>query len=112
MSARSYARPTPAHRQANSDGDAGKPERLLFASGYTVFKVEQVDGCQLPRQLEEPALNYGERIERAEVIFGALPDWAFRQSRAGRARVTRAANAVAVSSHVAGSGVSSTGANE
>lgn len=34
----------------------------LFARGYTVFNLDQVDGCRLPRRLEEPKLNHGERI--------------------------------------------------
>jgi hypothetical protein len=88
------------------------PSATCSPGGYTVFNLEQVDGCRLPRQLEEPALNYGERIERAELIFGALPDWPSGNHARGRARVTRAAKAVAASSHVAGSGVSSIGANE
>src|SRR5581483_8913761 len=40
----------------------------LFAKGYTVFNLEQVDGCKLPRRFE-PKLSRNERIAHAEEFF-------------------------------------------
>jgi antirestriction protein ArdC len=60
-------------KATDSEDDDGTPERHLFAKGYTVFNPEQVDGCRLPRKLEEPNLSHGERIERADGFFDALP---------------------------------------
>ena len=48
--------------------DDDKPARGLFAKGYTVFNIEQVDGCKLPRRIE-PKLSHNERIARAEAFF-------------------------------------------
>src|SRR5215472_16967935 len=42
--------------------------RHLFAKGYTVFNLEQVDGCKLPRRFE-PKLSRNERIAHAEEFF-------------------------------------------
>ena len=44
--------------------------RGLFAKGYTVFNIEQVDGCKLPRRFE-PKLSQNERIAHAEEFFAA-----------------------------------------
>ena len=60
-------------KSSDSEDEGSKPERHLFARRYTAFNLEQVDGCRLPRRLEEPVLSHGERIERAEVFFGGLP---------------------------------------
>jgi antirestriction protein ArdC len=42
--------------------------RLLFAKGYTVFNLEQVDGCKLPKRFE-PKLSHHERVAHAEEFF-------------------------------------------
>jgi antirestriction protein ArdC len=44
--------------------------RRLFAKGYTVFNIEQVDGCRLPKRFE-PKLSQNERIARAEEFFAS-----------------------------------------
>jgi antirestriction protein ArdC len=45
--------------------------RQMFAKGYTVFNLEQVDGVKLPKRLE-PRLSYNERIGRAEEFFTSV----------------------------------------
>lgn len=56
--------------------DTGEPDeksqRHLFAKGYTVFNIEQVEGCKLPKRFE-PKLSHNERIVRAEQFFNGLP---------------------------------------
>ena len=52
----------------------------LFAKGYTVFNIEQVDGCKLPKRFE-PKLSHNERIAHADSFFGAL------ESRSGTAEI-------------------------
>ncbi len=52
------------------DDDDERSNRGLFAKGYTVFNIEQVDGCKLPRRLE-PKLSRNERIAHAEAFFAA-----------------------------------------
>lgn len=42
--------------------------RRLFAKGYTVFNLEQVDNCKLPKRFE-PNLSHNERIAHAEQFF-------------------------------------------
>ena len=42
--------------------------RHLFAKGYTVFNLEQVDGSKLPTRFE-PKLSHMERIARADRFF-------------------------------------------
>ena len=42
--------------------------RGLFAKGYTVFNIEQVDGCKLPGRFQ-PKLSQNERISQAEAFF-------------------------------------------
>ena len=48
--------------------DSEGNSRHLFAKGYTVFNLEQVDGCKLPRRFE-PKLSHHERIAHAEEFF-------------------------------------------
>jgi antirestriction protein ArdC len=45
--------------------------RHLFCKGYTVFNLDQVDGCKLPKRFE-PKLSYNQRIARAEAFFAGL----------------------------------------
>jgi antirestriction protein ArdC len=63
---------TRAGKPTDGDDEDGKPERHLFAKGYTVFNLEQVDSCRLPRKIESPKLSHNQRIERAESFFNAL----------------------------------------
>jgi antirestriction protein ArdC len=42
--------------------------RHLFCKGYTVFNLDQVDGCKLPKCFE-PKLSHNLRIARAEAFF-------------------------------------------
>jgi antirestriction protein ArdC len=49
------------------DGEEEK-SRGLFAKGYTVFNIEQVDNCKLPKRFE-PKLSHNERIAHAEAFF-------------------------------------------
>lgn len=53
---------------SEEDEDNGKSHRGLFAKPYTVFNIEQVDGCKLPRRFE-PKLSHNERIAQAESFF-------------------------------------------
>jgi antirestriction protein ArdC len=60
--------------RASSDTDSGVEvaRDIHFLKGYTVFKVEQIDG--LPEQYTAPAsprLDVSARITRAECFFGA-----------------------------------------
>lgn len=54
--------------EKESDQDDERPQRGLIAKGYTVFNIEQVDGCKLPRRFE-PTLSHNERIAHAEEFF-------------------------------------------
>jgi antirestriction protein ArdC len=45
--------------------------RHLFCKGYTVFNLDQVDGCKLPKRLE-PKLSHNQRIARAESFFAGV----------------------------------------
>jgi antirestriction protein ArdC len=45
--------------------------RHLFCKGYTVFNLEQVDNCKLPKRFE-PKLSANERIARAEEFFNGV----------------------------------------
>jgi antirestriction protein ArdC len=56
-------------KQSAADDDE-RSNRGLFAKGYTVFNIEQVDGCKLPKRFE-PKLSYNERIAHAEAFFAA-----------------------------------------
>ena len=50
-------------------GDDAEPAgRRLFAKGYTVFNLEQVDGVKLPKRFDVK-LSANERIARAERFF-------------------------------------------
>ena len=40
----------------------------MFAKGYTVFNIEQVDNCKLPKRFE-PKLSHNERIAHADSFF-------------------------------------------
>ena len=57
-------------KQTGDDGDERR-NRGLFAKGYTVFNIEQVDGCKLPRRME-PKLSRNERIAHAEEFFASV----------------------------------------
>jgi antirestriction protein ArdC len=59
-----YEKPT------GEDGDR-KSHPGLFAKGYTVFNIEQVDGCKLPKRFE-PKRSYNERIACAESFFTSV----------------------------------------
>jgi antirestriction protein ArdC len=45
--------------------------RHLFCKGYTVFNLDQVDGCKLPKRFE-PKLSHNQRIARAESFFAGV----------------------------------------
>jgi antirestriction protein ArdC len=45
--------------------------RHLFCKGYTVFNLDQVEGCKLPKRFE-PKLSRNERIGRAESFFAGV----------------------------------------
>jgi len=53
-----------------ADDDEASGTRL-FCKGYTVFNLEQVDGCKLPKRFE-PKLSHNQRVERAESFFSAV----------------------------------------
>jgi antirestriction protein ArdC len=53
------------------DGQDEGNRRHLFCKGYTVFNLDQVDGCKLPKRFE-PRLSANERIGRAELFFAAV----------------------------------------
>ncbi|MGA2150527.1 MAG: zincin-like metallopeptidase domain-containing protein [Bryobacteraceae bacterium] len=57
-------------KQSSEDEDE-KSHRGLFAKGYTVFNIEQVDGCKLPKRFE-PKLSHNERIALAESFFARV----------------------------------------
>ena len=59
-----------AKETAEDDQDE-RSGRRLFCKGYTVFNLEQVDGCKLPKRFE-PRLSRNERIGRAESFFAAV----------------------------------------
>ena len=54
-------------KQTTEDQDE-RSHRGLFAKGYTVFNIEQVDGCKLPKRFE-PKLSHTERIAHADLFF-------------------------------------------
>jgi antirestriction protein ArdC len=51
-----------------ADDDEESSHVRLFAKGYTVFNIEQVDGCKLPKRFESK-LSHNERIALAEEFF-------------------------------------------
>ena len=57
-------------KQTDEDQDE-RSHRGLFAKGYTVFNIEQVDGCKLPKRFE-PKLSQNERIAHAEAFFAGI----------------------------------------
>jgi len=57
-------------KQTGEDQDE-KSHRGLFAKGYTVFNIEQVDGCKLPKRFE-PKLSHNERIAHADSFFASI----------------------------------------
>jgi antirestriction protein ArdC len=57
-----------SYESKETEQDAEGTSRHLFAKGYTVFNLEQVDGCKLPRRFE-PKLSHHERIGHAEEFF-------------------------------------------
>jgi antirestriction protein ArdC len=59
-------------KRTDDEDEDGRSDRHLFAKGYTVFNLEQVEGCRLPRKLEEPKLTQNERISRADGFFNSL----------------------------------------
>jgi antirestriction protein ArdC len=50
------------------DADEENSGTHLFCKGYTVFNIEQVDGCKLPKRFE-PKLSHNERIAHADSFF-------------------------------------------
>jgi antirestriction protein ArdC len=57
-------------KQTGEDAEDNARTRL-FCKGYTVFNLEQVDNCKLPKRFE-PKLSHNERIERAEAFFSSV----------------------------------------
>jgi antirestriction protein ArdC len=53
--------------KSEADPEA-RGEKHLFCKGYSVFNLEQVDGCKLPRKWE-PKLSHNQRVDRAEEFF-------------------------------------------
>jgi antirestriction protein ArdC len=60
-----------SYEKQTSEGDDDRPNRGLFAKGYVVFNIEQVDGCKLPKRFE-PKLSHNERIAHADAFFAAV----------------------------------------
>jgi antirestriction protein ArdC len=58
-------------KQTAEDDEDGQSHRALFAKGYSVFNIEQVDGCKLPKRFE-PKLSHNERIAHAEAFFATV----------------------------------------
>jgi len=54
--------------EKETDPDETTSHRALFAKGYSVFNIEQVDGCKLPKRFE-PKLSQNERIAEADSFF-------------------------------------------
>jgi antirestriction protein ArdC len=55
--------------EKQTDESEGESSRHgLFAKGYTVFNIEQVAGCKLPKRFE-PKLCHNERIAEADSFF-------------------------------------------
>ncbi len=59
------------YEKQTGEGEDGKSHQGLFAKGYTVFNIEQVDGCKLPKRFE-PKLSHNERIARADSFFAGI----------------------------------------
>jgi antirestriction protein ArdC len=59
-----------SYRDKNESEEESTSRTHLFCKGYSVFNLSQVDNVQLP---EGPKLPHGERIQRADEFFAALP---------------------------------------
>ncbi len=59
------------YEKQTDDGEAEETHRHLFAKGYTVFNIEQVDGCKLPKRFE-PKRSHNERIAHADSFFARI----------------------------------------
>jgi antirestriction protein ArdC len=53
------------------EGDGEASRHGLFAKGFTVFNIEQTDGCKLPKRFE-PKLSNNERIALADSFFSNI----------------------------------------
>ena len=58
-------------RDAEGNADDDGHTRGMFAKGYTVFNIEQVDGCKLPKRFE-PKLSVHERMAEADSFFARV----------------------------------------
>jgi antirestriction protein ArdC len=58
-------------RETPEDEKDERSGRHLFCKGYTVFNLDQVDGCKLLKRFE-PRLSANERIGRAESFFAGV----------------------------------------
>jgi antirestriction protein ArdC len=56
--------------EKQAEQDEEKVHRGLFAKGYTVFNIEQVNGCKLPKRFE-PKLTQNDRIAHADSFFAS-----------------------------------------
>ena len=59
------------YEKQTDEGDGDTLRHGLFAKGYTVFNIEQVDGCKLTKRFE-PKLSHNERIAEADSFFGNI----------------------------------------
>jgi antirestriction protein ArdC len=59
------------YEKQTDEGEGDTRRHGLFAKGYTVFNIEQVDGCKLPKRFE-PKLSHNERIALADSFFGNI----------------------------------------
>jgi len=57
--------------ETESEESEERSGRNLFCKGYTVFNLDQVDGCKLPKRFE-PKLSHNQRIARAEAFFAGV----------------------------------------
>ena len=58
-------------KETAEDEQDERSGRHLFCKGYTVFNLDQVDGCKLPKRFK-PKLSHNERIARAELFFAGV----------------------------------------
>jgi antirestriction protein ArdC len=58
-------------KETADDEQDERSGRHLFCKGYTVFNLDQVDGCKLPKRFE-PKLSHNQRIARAESFFSRV----------------------------------------
>jgi antirestriction protein ArdC len=59
------------YEKQTGEDEGENSHRGLFAKGYTVFNIEQVDGCKLPKRFE-PKLSHNERIAHADAFFAGV----------------------------------------